>query len=789
MLRQRPMPALRQRLTEYLRGRARALGVLVVLGSVAHACSSRPEEPGALGLAAWLGDRAQANVATADFVWEPQGGWLGDLTLGRPIWFLGRGRPGGTRDLYRARVRVAPTGRPLALRALFNVTKTPDADESGLVLHAGRLAFGSVSHGLIHAVSVLGEQGPRGSLLERLVARATSGGALARTDLVLEAKASTAALSLDDREVRLELADTAQSVAYDLTRGVFTGPHAGIARALPRPPGEGGAGLEIVALSRAWLGWRGTAWLGRVLFAAADAGRRLVARATRASGSVKDGGAPNYQPITHAWLKPPLGIEGAATAPERYLARATLHPDPERPSSKLELVALDTRQVELGFEAGSRWPHATLGAGGDGRLPREPARLRRVVAVFNAGPEGAYEHYGTLASGRLLVAPESGLPSVVVTRGDRALFGAWTHAGEIPAEVLAFTQRRSALVRAGAAVPSTDTSVRRRSALCAAADGRLVYAYAEAIDASTLGAALARAGCDEALPLAGSPERLGFALADVTGAEQGRFELLLPGMDFDARATLGGSTRDFFYVSVRDVTPKLPEGVIWKPDGGMQAPPAWLPGIVTGELRLGGMTLALTSFAGGRFDFRLRPGPLELGARGQAWAGALAEEDAARAVASLELGHATSANRYGLALGSVIPLALRPTNATLVLGSTSTRILLPGEPVTLASGEQAVQLPLLADDSDVTERARERGDARVRAALGVTQDGRIVVASLRHDSSDLLAVGLRAAGCRRVVELDRGSHHPGALERAGTARPPRNTPESTTLWVLGPGQR
>jgi hypothetical protein len=260
----------------------------------------------------------------------------------------------------------------------------------------------------------------------------------------------------------------------------------------------------------------------------------------------------------------------------------------------------------------------------------------------------------------------------------------------------------------------------------------------------------------------------------------------VPGMDFDAAATLTGSTRDFFYVSVRDVTPKLPAGVTWKPDGGRQPAPTWLPGVVTAELRLGGITLALTSFAGGRFDFRLRPGPLEVGARGQAWAGALAAEDAARAVASVELGHATSATRYGLVLGNVIPLPLRPANATLVVGGTSTRILLPGEAVTLAPGEHAVQLPLLADDSDVTERARERGDARLRGALGVTEDGRVVVATLRHDSSDPLAVGLRAAGCRRVVELDRGSHHPAALERQGTERPPREQPQSTTLWVLEP---
>jgi hypothetical protein len=188
--------------------------------------------------------------------------------------------------------------------------------------------------------------------------------------------------------------------------------------------------------------------------------------------------------------------------------------------------------------------------------------------------------------------------------------------------------------------------------------------------------------------------------------------------------------------------------------------------------------------------FRLRPGPLEPGAKGQAWAGGIVYPHAAAlAFASLELGHATGAARYGLALGKSIPLPLRPNYATLVVGNAKAHIFLPGEPVTLRDGEQAVQLPLLADDTDVTERARERGDARPRAALGITEDGRMVVATLRHDSSDPLAVALRAAGCQRVVELDRGSHHPAALERAGTDHPPREEPESTTLWVLRQPER
>ncbi|HSU38987.1 MAG TPA: hypothetical protein VLJ38_05445, partial [Polyangiaceae bacterium] len=271
---------------------------------------------------------------------------------------------------------------------------------------------------------------------------------------------------------------------------------------------------------------------------------------------------------------------------------------------------------------------------------------------------------------------------------------------------------------------------------------------------------------------------------DIRSEHDARFEPFEPRMDFDGAATLRGSTRDFFYVLVRDMTPKNPPGVAWHPDGGTQAPPTWLPGILSGELKLGGIGVELVSFAAGSFELSVRPGPLEPATNTRSRSGKLAEPDHERALAELELGHATGATRLGLALGTLIPLPLRPSNATLVVGSGTARILLPGEPVTLGAGEQAVQLPLLADDDGVTPRARERGDMRPRSALGVTEDGRVVVALLRHDSSDPLAVALRAAGCHRVLELDRGSHHPASLERAGTDKPPRNAPESTTLWVL-----
>jgi hypothetical protein len=250
------------------------------------------------------------------------------------------------------------------------------------------------------------------------------------------------------------------------------------------------------------------------------------------------------------------------------------------------------------------------------------------------------------------------------------------------------------------------------------------------------------------------------------------------------QARNGSGSRSRIYATLRDTQPKSPPGARWVPDAGTQPSPLWLPGILKTELTLGALRVELLSVAHGGVSFRLRAGASEVGARGEPWVGVLEPGIRERALLALDLGHATAATRYGLALGTMLPLPLKPAYATLVLGDTlPPRIFLPNEPVTLAVGEQAVQLPLLADDGDVTERARERGDSRPRSALGVTKDGRLVIATLRHDSSDPLAVALRSAGCRRVVELDRGSHHPAATGRAGTASPPPSDPKTTTLWV------
>src|SRR6185295_11080112 len=47
------------------------------------------------------------------------------------------------------------------------------------------------------------------------------------------------------------------------------------------------------------------------------------------------------------------------------------------------------------------------------------------------------------------------------------------------------------------------------------------------------------------------------------------------------------------------------------------------------------------------------------------------------------------------------------------------------------------------------------------------------------------ATALERAGCRDAVELDRGSHHPAFLHRAGGATPPLANYETSVLYALG----
>jgi len=756
-LRLPPLPRLRA----FLRARGQAIGIVACLALFVKVGTAAPPELTLAGLASLLGAQSGMVVNATDIAWEPRGTALGEMLWGRPALFLGA-KNGAPRDLYRARVRLTPGGHPIAVGPTSNVTETAEADEALLVGHGSHAAFVTVGRERVLSVTALAGLGA---------------GPLRRTDLLVAGRAAKAELTLDQRRLTIELGSGFGTEVFDLSRGSLTGEPRGALRALPRGVEEPPWRLRIVDRARDVLGVRAVHVLGKLLLSAKSAGSRLVDLL-----SSPEKPSPNL-PIAH-----PLLASGSTTSeakPEPLFYQRVAHPEGTRASARLVLVTLDMRQLELIFTAGTATPRASAGVPGDGRLPADPDLYARVVACFNGGDELANDAGGAVENGRLLRAPRPDAPSAVVTAGNELVFGRYAFGVTVPDEVKSLVQRSAPLVGDGAQGVEDDATARRRSALCATEAGDVVYAYAEGVDRAAFRRSLSSNGCVYALPLAASPEALGFSLARVSSRGEGSFAALDRAMDFDAEATLRGSKRDFFCALRRRTVPDAPAGAVFRPDGGTQAPPAFLPGIFATETSLGGLAVKLLAIERGHADLRLRAGPREIGARGEPWAGQFDEKDAARALAVIELGHATAATRFGLVLGDSVPLAIKPAYATLVVGPAgSARVLLPGEAVTLGTGEQAVQLPLLADDRDITERARERGATRARAALCVAPGGRLLVASASHDSSDPLAVALRSAGCRRVLELDRGSHHPAFIDRAGTPTPPRTDYESSTLWAL-----
>lgn len=748
-------------LLAFLRARGQAIGIVACAALFVKTGTAAPPELTLAGLSSLLGAESGTVVKATDIAWEPRGTALGEMLWGRPALFLGA-KQGAPRDLYRARVRLTPGGQPIAVGRSLNLTETGAADEALLIGHGSHAAFVTVGRERVLSVTALAGLGA---------------GPVRRTDLLVTGRAAKAELTLDPRRLTIDLGAGLGTEVYDVSRGGLTGEPRGGLRVLARDAKHRPWRLAIVDRAREVLGVRAVRFLGKVLFSATSVGSGFL-------DLFRSPAQPGRNlPIAHPLLTPGSTTPGAT--PDPLLHQRVVHPDGARALARLLLVTLDMRQLELGYAAGIDVPRASAGVPGDGRLPADPALLSRVVACFNGGDEQAGDAGGAVESGRLIALPRPDVPSVVITTGHELVFGRYPFDVTVPDHVHGLLQRGTPLVGQGAPGTEDDRSVRRRSALCATEAGNVIYAYAEGVDRASFRRALSSNGCVHALPLAASPEALGFSLARVSARGEGAFASLDGAMDFDAEATLRGSTRDFFYVMRRRTVPDAPAGAAFRPDGGTQPPPAFLPGIFAAETSLGGLSVRLFAVERGHADFRLRAGPREIGARGEPWAGLFDPKDAERALAVLELGHATAATRFGLVLGDSVPLAVKPAFATLVVGPAgSARVLLPGEAVTLVAGEQAVQLPLLADDRDVTQRARERGATRERAALCVAPGGRLLVASASHDSSDPLAVALRSLGCGRVLELDRGSHHPAFIHRAGTPTPPRTDYESSTLWAL-----
>ncbi|MEB2312806.1 MAG: hypothetical protein OZ921_13835 [Sorangiineae bacterium] len=833
-------------LRPYLRRRAPIVGLAAVIAASARLSQPKPPAPSLEGLAGMLGAAAGGVVAPSDIAWEPSPGFLAESFFGRRILFLAAPERGKARDLYRARVRVTLGGQPLDVRALRNLTETPLGDDTGLQVRGRIAAFATVAYGKIQGITVLALDGiparhkPAG-LIDRLEVAITSYqdtgsfAGLGRTDVLFEQPVKSAGLRLAGDSLDVELGEERRLVfdpGAETLRADGGQPIA--ARAVPQVHPHKPLVLWAVDTVRAEVGPAPIAWLENTVFGAEDAVKRTAFRVfSRKSESALKGdpervvaptqldadalaahaggwppaaipslwqevkaGEGEWVPVTLPWLEALPGAPRGNGKPPPYFYRTFIRPDVKRPYSEVELVAMDMRQLELGMQAGFEDPKPLTGPPGDGRLPRDKNILDRVVATFNGAFKTTHGAYGMMVDRRVLLPPVPGAASVVVTSAGDAGLGSWPRTDQIPSDIVSFRQNLDPLVEDGVANPTgryiwgwqlSGTSVMtQRTALCVTPQGQLFYAWGKEIDGPTLGKALRQAGCSYGIHLDMNPAHCGFVFTDIIDlkARSYTLEKLDPGMQIASDKYLRWSAKDFFYVMVRDPVPRDPSGIRWQPDDGTQPQPDFVPGIFRGSLSIGNLEVALLSFEPGRVDWTVRAGsqePAEAGGHLE-----LDGDDAHRVLAAIGLGHTTPATRYGLSFGKQVPLPLRSAYATVVVSAGRAPRLIPsGEVPPLADGEQAVQLPLLAENGRLTARAQDHGSMQMRGALCVTPTGRVLVALANHDSSDPLAAALMRAGCQSVVSLDRGSRHAAFVHRTGTERPPVKGYETSVFFALG----
>ncbi len=845
-----------------MRARGPIVGAFAGVATMAGMAGSTASGRDLTGLAAALGQAADgAAVDAKDIRWQPSGGMLADAVVGRWAVFLARARGEETRDVWRARVRVSPDGGVIDVGSAYDLTSTSIGDDHELVVQGTHAAFATRAYGQEQSVTVLaldgeGAQNKTTSLTDRLKAALTNrqktgtSAGLGRFDVTFESPARAVGLALDDQGLDLSLFGLAGEARWTRTRfDLATGD---LAPALPLVHADASMHLPkrfshwVVDTLRAvsWIGPAPIAWAEDEALALRDTYRRMTFQRGNDATDVVATADPPPPPLDTSqasveeahwpppriatmwkspepaegewkvpdvpWLRKVPGV--TADAPSSFY-ETFVRPDEDRPYARVLLVAMDLRQLDLQMEAGVEDPEPLTGPHGNGRIPHDPAILRRVAAAFNGAFKTEHGHYGMMVRKRVLLPPVPGAATVVVLDDGRVGFGTWGTGKDVGGivgiaddEIDSFRQNLDPLIDHGQTNPTGRNlwgftlpgkgAQTERTGLCVTKAGHLLYAWGDDLSATSLAKAMQMGGCDYAMHLDMNPYHTGFlflAVDDLTGHKY-KSQLLTSAMSIPSDRYIQYAPKDFFYVLVHDPTPPpiagegqdSVAGLAWQPDDGSQPPPKWMPGLWKAQLAGPDGDVQLLDVEPGRSTWRVRAGARDVPAA--APLRELAGDEAGRVLLSVGVGVAHEHRPLGLATDGRLAVPVRggPESGVLVVDSDGQLTMARADAApALGPHDDLVELPIALWEGKVASLPPASGPPEERAALGETPAGRWIVARGVTSSAAPLARALAKAGCTRAVVLDRGAHATGFLDRAGTSNPPRARYDESVLYAVG----
>ncbi len=583
-----------------------------------------------------------------------------------------------------------------------------------------------------------------------------------------------------------------------------------------------------------WIGPAPIAWLEDAALDVRDTFRRLTFRSTGPRDIVMTADPPlppldsseasveqaHWPParIASMWKLPDQG-EGEWRVPDIAWIRTVpsaaadapgpffwtfVRPDEERPYARVLLVAMDSRQLDLDMEAGVEDPEPLTGPHGVGRIPRDPAVYRRVAAAFNGAFKTEHGHYGMMVHKRVLLPPVPSAATVMVLNDGRVGFGTWGPERKIGGivgvdddAIESFRQNLDPLVDHGRVNPTGRNTwgftlpgkgaQTERSALCVTTSGHLLYAWGDDLSGTALAKALKMGGCDYGIHLDMNPYHTGFLFTEIDDLANKKYrsQLLTPAMSIPSDRYIQFAPKDFFYVKVHDPRPPAVEGAApWAPDGGTQPPPRWMAGLWTTRLAgEQGPPIELLDVEPGRATWRVRAGAKESPAATPLRE--LAGDETKRVLFAVGLGVAPERSPHGLATDGrlAVPVYGGAESGAIVVDAEGHMSMVRATDVQgVDSHGDMIELPILLWDGELKPIAR--GATILRAALGTTPAGRIVLARGASSSGASLAQALARAGCTRALALDRGTKASAFLDRAGTDSPPRGRYDESVLYTV-----